>query len=79
MPCWASEPITFCQLYVVASSFAQSISMAKMALVASLIVTPSRSFASHSVSGIFAPEVVPFQVKTTSLSCGMDARSGISP
>ena len=39
---------------------------AKAALVASQITTPSRSAAIQSASGTRTPEVVPFQVNTTS-------------
>jgi len=43
------------------------------------MVIPSRPGSSQSVFGIIAPLVVPFQVNTTSLACGMVVRSGISP
>ncbi len=53
--------------------------MANTAEVASHSVSPSRSAAIHSPSGTRTPEVVPFQVKTTSFSCGTCERSGIWP
>ena len=66
MPWAASPPSTFCQEKVTTSSFGQSSACAKAAEVASQIVSPSRSAAIQSASGTFTPEVVPFQVKTTS-------------
>ena len=66
MPCAASPPSTFCQEKVTTSSLEKSSSCAKAAEVASQIVSPSRSAAIQSASGTRTPEVVPFQVKTTS-------------
>ena len=68
MPCAASPPSTFCQEKVTTSSLAQSSGCAKQADVASQMVRPSRSAAIQSAFGTRTPEVVPFQVKTTSLS-----------
>ena len=68
MPCAASPPSTFCQEKVTTSSFGQSSSCAKAAEVASQIVRPLRSAAIQSPFGTRTPEVVPFQVKTTSWS-----------
>ena len=68
MPCAASPPSAFCQEKVATSSLAQSRSCAKAAEVASQIVRPLRSAAIQSASGTRTPEVVPFQVKTTSWS-----------
>src|SRR5215213_3943452 len=65
-PCAPSPPSAFCQEKVVASSFDQSRSWAKTAEVASHNVSPSLSAAIHSASGTRTPDVVPFQVKTTS-------------
>jgi hypothetical protein len=79
MPCAASPPSTFCQDQVTTSSFSQGSAMAKAAEVASQMVRPLRSGRIHSPSGTRTPEVVPFQVKTTSrlgLTC---PRSGSSP
>ena len=47
--------------------------------VASQIVSPSRSAGIQSPSGTRTPDVVPFQVKTTSRSKSTFARSGSSP
>jgi hypothetical protein len=66
MPWAASPPSTFCQEKVVTSSFGQSRRWAKAAEVASQIVRPSRSSAIQSASTTRTPDVVPFQVKTTS-------------
>ena len=52
---------------------------AKQADVASHIVRPLRSAGIQSALGTRTPEVVPFQVKTTSLSKFTLARSTISP
>ena len=49
------------------SSFGQSSGCANAAEVASQIVSPSRSAAIQSPFGTRTPEVVPFQVKTTSV------------
>ena len=80
MPWAASPPSTFCQEKVTTSSFAKSSFCAKAAEVASQIVSPSRSAAIQSAFGTRTPEVVPFQVKTTSrfLVSTCD-RSGSSP
>src|SRR3954464_5612399 len=79
MPCAASPPSTFCQEKVTTSSFGQSSGCANAADVASQIVRPWRSAAIQSAFGTRAPEVVPFQVKTTSVVQSTLARSGISP
>ncbi len=68
MPWAASPPIVFCQDQVTTSSFSQGRSMAKAADVASQIVRPRRLGAIQSASGTRTPDVVPFQVKTTSRS-----------
>ena len=74
MPCAASPPSTFCQEKVTTSSLAQSRRWAKAAEVASQMVSPSRSAAIQSAFGTRTPEVVPFQVKTTSRVLGVDRR-----
>ena len=79
MPCAASPPSTFCQEKVTTSSLDQSSRCAKPAEVASQIVRPLRSAGIQSAFGTRTPEVVPFQVKTTSLSKLTCARSGSSP
>src|SRR5660397_32019 len=66
IPCWASPPITFCHEYVHTSSLSKVTSMAKIAEVASQIVRPSRSSGIQLPPGTRTPEVVPFQVNTTS-------------
>src|SRR3546814_1912366 len=66
MPCAASPPSTFCQDQVTTSSFCHGRSMAKAAEVASQRVRPSRPSAIQSPEGTLTPEVVPFQVNTTS-------------
>ena len=53
--------------------------MAKTAEVASQMASPSRSDAIQSPSGTFTPEVVPFQVKTTSCFQSTCLRSAIWP
>ena len=53
--------------------------MAKTADVASHKVSPARSAAIQSPSGTRTPEVVPFQVNTTSRSHATPDRSGSSP
>jgi hypothetical protein len=54
--------------------------MANTAEVASQIVRPARSAGIQSPFGTFTPEVVPFQVKTTSLSkLTVGDRSTMSP
>ncbi len=61
------------------SSFFQSSGCAKAAEVASQIDNPVRSAAIQSAFGTRTPEVVPFQVKTTSLAGSMPRKSGNSP
>ena len=53
--------------------------MAKAALVASQIVSPSRSAGIQSPSVSRTPEVVPFQTKTTSWLKSTVPRSGSLP
>ena len=80
MPCAASPPSTFCQEKVTTSSLAKSSFCAKAAEVASQIVRPSRSAAIQSAFGTRTPEVVPFQVNTTSrVFVSTFERSGSSP
>src|SRR5882724_5703089 len=79
MPCAASPPSAFCQEKVTTSSLAQSSACAKQAEVASQMVRPARSAAIQSPFGTRTPEVVPFQVKTTSQAQSILARSGSSP
>ena len=79
MPCAASPPSAFCQEKVTTSSLAQSSGCAKAAEVASQMVRPSRSALIQSAFGTRTPEVVPFQVKTTSVLQSTLVRSGISP
>ncbi len=79
MPCCASPPSTFCQDQVATSSLSQGSSMAKAAEVASQMTSPSRSDRIQSPLGTRAPEVVPFQVKTTSRLQSTWARSGSAP
>ena len=57
----------------------QSSFCANAAEVASQIASPLRSAAIQSALGTRTPEVVPFQVKTTSFAGSMPARSGSSP
>ena len=52
---------------------------ANAAEVASQMVRPARSAAIHSPSGTRTPEVVPFQVKTTSPAKSTASRSGSKP
>merc|ERR1719253_2321199 len=60
MPWPPSPPRTFCQEYVMTSSFFQSpMSMPKTAEVASQIVRPSRLSEIQLVLGTLTPEVVP--------------------
>ena len=66
MPCAASPPSTFCQEKVTTSSFGQSSACAKQADVASQMERPLRSAAIQLQFGTRTPEVVPFQVNTTS-------------
>ena len=79
MPCAASPPSTFCQDQVTTSSFSHATSMAKTAEVASQIAKPWRSSGIQSPFGTRAPEVVPFQVNTTSRAQSTAARSGSAP
>src|SRR3546814_8353719 len=78
MPCAASPPSTFCQDQVTTSSFCHGRSMAKAAEVASQRVRPSRPSAIQSPEGTLTPEVVPFQVNTTSREKSTCPRSGRS-
>jgi hypothetical protein len=64
---------------VTTSSFSNGSSCAKAAEVASQKVSPSRASLIQSPFGTRAPEVVPFQVKTTSLAGSTAARSGSAP
>jgi hypothetical protein len=58
---------------------AKSSLWAKAALVASQMVRPLRSAGMKSAFGTRTPEVVPFQVKTTSRSKSIAERSGSAP
>jgi hypothetical protein len=64
---------------VTTSSFAKSRFCANAAEVASQIVKPLRSAAIQSPFGTRTPDVVPFQVKTTSWSKLTLDKSGSSP
>jgi hypothetical protein len=79
MPCAPSPPSTFCQEKVTTSSLSNGSGCANAADVASQMVRPARSVAIQSPSGTRTPDVVPFQVKTTSLAMSTAARSGSSP
>ena len=79
MPCAPSPPSAFCQENVATSSFGQSRRCANAADVASQIVRPLRLPAIQSPFGTRTPEVVPFQVKTTSVAKSILPRSGSSP
>ncbi len=79
MPCAASPPTAFCQEKVTTSSFSQGSACAKTAEVASQIVRPALSAGIISAEGTRTPEVVPFQVKTTSRSKSIAAKSGSCP
>ena len=79
MPCAASPPSTFCQEKVATSTFGQSIGCAKMAEVASAKVSPPRLAGIQSPLGTRTPDVVPFQVKSTSRSKSTLPRSGSRP
>ena len=79
MPCAASPPSTFCHDHVTTSSFSNGSSIAKAADVASQIVSPSRESGIQAPSGTRTPDVVPFQVKTTSRAKSTLERSGSSP
>src|SRR5579863_3965791 len=79
MPCAASPPSAFCQENVTTSSLPQSSGWAKAAEVASQMVSPLRSAAIQSALGTRTPDVVPFQVNTTSVAGSTLLRSGNSP
>ncbi len=79
MPCAASPPSAFCQENVTTSSFGQSSACANAAEVASQIVSPSRLAEIQSAFGTRTPEVVPFQVNTTSVAGSTFDKSGSSP
>ena len=79
MPCAASPPSTFCQDQVTTSNFAQGKSIAKAALVASQIASPSRSALMKSALVRRTPLVVPFQTKTVSRAGSTEPRSGSLP
>ena len=79
MPCAASPPSTFCQENVVTSHFDQSIGWANAEEVASTKVRPSRLAGIQSPFGTFTPEVVPFQVNSTSRLKSTLLRSGSLP
>src|SRR5947209_3063759 len=79
IPCAASPPSAFCQEKVTTSSFGQSSACANAADVASQIVRPSRLAEIQSAFGTRTPDVVPFQVKTTSVAGSTLERSGNSP
>ena len=68
IPCPASPPSAFCHDHVTTSSFSHGSSIENTADVASQIVKPARSSGIQSPLGTRTPEVVPFQVNTTSLS-----------
>jgi hypothetical protein len=79
MPWAASPPSTFCQDQVTTSSLSQGRSMANTAEVASQMARPWRSARIQLPLGTRTPEVVPFQVKTTSWSQSTWERSGRRP
>src|SRR5262249_26965321 len=79
MPCAASPPSAFCHEKVTTSSFAQSSGCAKAAEVASQIVRPSRVALIQSALATRTPDVVPFQVNTTSEVGSTLERSGSTP
>src|ERR1700688_4616634 len=79
MPCAPSPPSAFCQEKVTTSSLGQSSLCANAAEVASQMVSPSRLATIQSPFGTRTPEVVPFQVNTTSLLKSTLVRSGKSP
>ena len=76
MPWAASPPSTFCHEKVATSSLSQSSGCANAAEVASQMVSPARSAAIKSPFGTRTPDVVPFQVKTTSLDQSTLAKIG---
>ncbi len=79
MPWAASPPSTFCQEKVATSILPQSSFCANAADVASQMARPCRSAAIQSASGTRTPDVVPFQVKTTSFDQSIFLRSGSAP
>src|SRR5664279_5871643 len=79
MPCAPSPPSAFCQENVTTSSLGQSSFFANAAEVASQMVRPSREASIQSPFGTRTPEVVPFQVNTTSVLKSTLLRSGSSP
>src|SRR4029079_5090370 len=79
MPWPPSPPSTFCQEKVTTSSLAKSSGCAKQAEVASQIASPCRSAGIQSAFGTRTPDVVPFQVNTTSVAQSTFDRSGSSP
>src|SRR6478672_10131439 len=79
MPWAASPPSTFCQENVTTSSLAKSSGCANAAEVASQIVKPWRFAGIQLAFGTRTPDVVPFQVKTTSVAKSTLVRSGNSP
>jgi hypothetical protein len=79
IPCPASPPKTFCQDQVTTSSLSHGRRMAKTAEVASHSTSPSRFAGIQSPCGMRTPEVVPFQVSTTSCAKSTAARSGSFP
>ena len=79
MPCAPSPPSTFCQEKVTTSSLSHGRSIAKAAEVASQIVSPLRLAGIESPFGSRTPDVVPFQVNTTSASKSTVAKSTIWP
>src|SRR6188472_3775738 len=79
MPCAASPPSAFCHENVTTSSLPQSSLCANAAEVASQIVKPARSALIQSALATRAPEVVPFQVNTTSDAGSTLERSGNCP
>src|SRR3954462_11304688 len=79
MPCCPSPPSTFCQDQVTTSSLSHGMSIANTAEVASHSTKPLRSALIQSPFGTRTPEVVPFQVNTTSELKSTLERSGSSP
>ena len=79
MPCAASPPMAFCQEKVTTSKRSHGSRCAKAAEVASQIVSPARSSGIAAFSGTRQPEVVPFQVKTTSRSKSTSPKSTTRP
>ncbi len=79
MPCAASPPSAFCHEKVTTSSLSKARFCANAAEVASQMVSPARLAGIQSPFGTRTPEVVPFQVKTTSLLKSTCFRSGSLP